>query len=115
MADPNTYPPDSDFVKRSHVSGLDAYRELYQRAADNPEAFWGELAEKELFWFEKWSQTLDWKPPFAKWFVGGKTNASYNCLDRHLSTHKGKAAYIFVPELENEPLQIITYYELYNR
>src|SRR6266404_4392641 len=76
MADRNTYPPDSDFVKRAQVPGLDAYRELYQRAADNPEAFWGELAEKELFWFEKWSQTLDWKPPFARWFVGGKTSAS---------------------------------------
>jgi len=58
------------------------------------------LAEKELFWFQKWSQTLDWKPPFAKWFVGGKINASYNCLDRHLATaRKNKAAIIW----EGEP------------
>src|SRR5260370_7851149 len=92
MADRHTYPPASDFVQRAHVSGPDAYRELYQRAAANPEAFWGELAEKELFWFEKWSQTLDWKPPFARWFVGGKINASYNCLDRHLSTPRTHTA-----------------------
>src|SRR5258706_1250310 len=112
MADRNTYPPDSDFAKRAHVPGIDAYRELYQRAADNPEAFWGELAEKELFWFQKWSQTLDWKPPFAKWFVGGKTNASYNFLDRHLTTaRKNKAAII----LEGEPRdqRILTYQELH--
>jgi acetyl-CoA synthetase len=112
MADRNTYPPDSDFVKRAHVSGLDAYRELYRRAADDPEVFWGELAESELFWFEKWSRTLDWKSPFAKWFVGGKTNASYNCLDRHLTTHrKNKAAIIW----EGEPgdQRILTYQDLH--
>ncbi len=91
---------------------MDTYRELRERAAHDPEAFWGELAEKELFWFEKWSQTLDWKPPFAKWFVGGKTNASYNCLDRHLSTaRKNKAAIIW----EGEPgdQRILTYQELH--
>src|SRR5260221_112554 len=112
MADRNTYPPDSDFVKRAHVSGLDAYRELYRRAADDPEAFWGELAASELFWFEKWSRTLDWKSPFAKWFVGGKTNASYNCLDRHLTTHrKNKEAIIW----EGEPgdQRILTYQDLH--
>src|SRR5258705_5395797 len=112
MADRNPYPPDSDFVKRAQVPGLDAYRELYQRAADNPEAFWGELAEKELFWFKKWSQTLDWKPPFAKWFVGGKTNASYNCLDRHLATsRRNKAAILW----EGEPgdQRTLTYQQLH--
>src|SRR5713226_1848948 len=112
MADRHTYPPGSDFVQRAYVSGPDAYRQLYQRAADNPEAFWGDLAEKELFWFEKWSQTLDWKSPFARWFVGGKTNASYNCLDRHLSTaRKNKAAIIW----EGEPgdQRILTYQDLH--
>src|SRR2546421_12945966 len=112
MADRHTYPPSSDVVQRAHVSGPDAYRQLYQCAADNPEAFWGELAGSELFWFEKWSQTLDWKSPFAKWFVGGKTNASYNCLDRHLTTHrKNKAAIIW----EGEPgdQRILTYQDLH--
>src|SRR5713101_6869699 len=112
MADRNTYPPDSDFVKRAHVSGLDAYRDLYRRAADDPEAFWGALAASELFWFEKWSRTLDWKSPFAKWFVGGKINASYNCLDRHLTTpRKNKAAIIW----EGEPgdQRVLTYQDLH--
>ena len=112
MPDRKTYPPGSDFVKHAHVQGLDAYTKLYERAAADPEAFWAELAEKELHWFEKWSQTLDWKPPFAKWFVGGKINASYNCLDRHLTTaRKNKAAIIW----EGEPgdQRILTYQELH--
>jgi acetyl-CoA synthetase len=91
---------------------MDAYRELRDRAARDPEAFWGELADKELFWFEKPSQTLDWKAPFAKWFAGGKINASYNCLDRHLTTaRKNKAAIIW----EGEPgdQRILTYQELH--
>src|SRR6202051_3034311 len=112
MPDPHTYPPGSDFVKQAHVQGMEAYVKLYERAAADPEAFWGELAEKELHWFEKWSQTLDWKPPFAKWFVGGKINASYNCLDQHLTTaRKNKAAIIW----EGEPgdQRILTYQELH--
>ena len=112
MADRQTYPPASDFVAHAHVQGLDGYRQLYERAAQDPEAFWGGLAEKELHWFEKWSRTLDWNPPFAKWFVGGKINASYNCLDRHLSTaRKNKAAIIW----EGEPgdQRILTYQELH--
>ncbi|PYQ56779.1 MAG: acetyl-coenzyme A synthetase, partial [Acidobacteria bacterium] len=79
-----------------------------------PQCF-NEYAEL-LAWYKKWDQTLDSSnPPFWKWFVGGKINASFNCLDRHLATHKGKAAYIFVPEPENEPPLILTYLELYNR
>ncbi len=112
MPDRQQYPPDADFAKRAHVAGMDSYTRLYERAAQDPEAFWGDLAEKELHWFAKWSQTLDWKPPFAKWFVGGKINASYNCLDRHLTTaRKNKAAIIW----EGEPgdQRILTYQELH--
>src|SRR5579859_3280288 len=112
MPDRHTYPPGSDFVKQAHIQGMDAYTRLYERAAADPEAFWGELAEKELHWFEKWSQTLDWKSPFAKWFVGGKINASYNCLDRHVTTaRKNKAAIIW----EGEPgdQRILTYQDLH--
>jgi acetyl-CoA synthetase len=112
MADRSTYPPSPEFAQRAHVPSMDAYQKLRRGAADNPEAFWGELAGSELHWFEKWSQTLDWKPPFAKWFVGGKINASYNCLDRHLTTaRKNKAAIIW----EGEPgdQRILTYQELH--
>jgi acetyl-CoA synthetase len=112
MPDRPTYPASSDFVKQAQVQGMDAYAKLYEQAAADPQAFWGGLAEKELHWFEKWSQTLDWKAPFAKWFVGGKINASYNCLDRHLTTaRKNKAAIIW----EGEPgdQRILTYQELH--
>src|SRR5882762_1007184 len=69
-----------------------------------------------LDWDQYWHTTLDTsKPPFWKWFVGGKLNVSYNCVDRHLADHKNKAAFIFVPEPEHEPTQVLTYRELYVR
>ena len=91
---------------------MEEYRELYEKAKANPEAFWAELAENELHWFKKWDQVLDWQPPFAKWFVGGKINISYNCLDRHLTTwRKNKAALIW----EGEPgdSRTLTYSQLH--
>ena len=112
MSDTPVYPPSPEFVSKANVQGLDAYRELCRRAEERPEEFWGELAEKELFWFEKWSHVFEWNPPFAKWFAGGKTNICYNCVDRHLSTpRKNKAAIIW----EGEPgdQRIITYQELH--
>src|SRR6267142_4129776 len=79
-----------------------------------PECF-REFAEL-LHWDQYWHTTLDTSnPPFWKWFVGGKLNACYNCVDRHLAKHKNKAALIFVPEPENEPLVVITYQELFKR
>jgi acetyl-CoA synthetase len=106
------YEPSPEFVSRAHVQGMDAYRALYERAKEKPEEFWGELAEKELFWFEKWNNVFEWAPPFAKWFSGGKTNASYNCLDRHLATpRKNKVAILW----EGEPgdQRMISYHELH--
>ena len=90
---------------------MEGYRELYRRAEQDPEEFWGDLAAREIHWFEKWKQVLDWKPPFAQWFVGAKTNASYNCLDRHAASHrKNKVAILW----EGEPgeQRFITYQEL---
>jgi len=69
-----------------------------------------------LSWDHYWHTTLDTgKPPFWKWFVGGRINASYNCVDRHLAKYRNKAALIFVPEPEDEPIQAVTYQELYTR
>ena len=69
-----------------------------------------------LTWDRYWHTTLDTsKPPFWKWFVGGQLNASYNCVDRHLAKWKNKAALIFVPEPEDEPIYTLTYQELYTR
>ncbi|HLX43259.1 MAG TPA: acetate--CoA ligase [Bryobacteraceae bacterium] len=106
------YPPNPDFVRKAHVQGMDAYRDLYGRAEQNPEEFWGEFASREIHWFEKWSKVLDWNPPFARWFAGAKTNISYNCIDRHLTTHrKNKVAILW----EGEPgdQRLISYQELH--
>ena len=90
MAEERTYPPSPEFVKHAHVKGMEGYRALYKRAEEHPGEFWSELTDKELFWFEKWSKPFEWNPPFVKWFVGGKTNVSYNCIDRHLTTARKK-------------------------
>jgi acetyl-CoA synthetase len=84
---------------------------IYARAAADPEGFWAEWA-RELDWFEPWHTVLEWEPPHARWFVGGKLNASYNCLDRHLSgPRRNKAALVW----EGEPgdRRVLTYWELY--
>jgi acetyl-CoA synthetase len=100
MANSPVFAPSPEFVSRARVQGMEGYRELYQKAAENPEQFWGELAEQELAWFEKWTHVFEWNPPFAKWFVGGKINISYNCIDRHLTTpRKNKVAILW----EGEP------------
>jgi acetyl-CoA synthetase len=91
---------------------MPAYRALYARAEKEPEEFWAEFAARELFWFEKWSHVFEWDPPFAKWFVGARTNASYNCLDRHLATsRRDKVAILWEGEPGDE--RAITYLELH--
>ena len=112
MSQEAIYPPSEEFVRQAHVQGMEGYRALYERAKEYPEQFWGELAEKELHWFEKWTNTFEWNPPFVKWFTGGKINLSYNCIDRHLSTpRKNKVAILW----EGEPgdQRMITYQELH--
>ncbi len=95
-----SFHPPAEFSQNAQIKSLEEYRSLYEKAKAGPEAFWADLAEKELHWFQKWDTVLDWQPPFAKWFVNGKTNISYNCLDRHLSTwRRNKAALIW----EGEP------------
>ncbi len=108
------FPPSADFVSRANISGYAAYEELYNRAADDPEAFWGDLASRELAWFEKFGQVFEWQPPFAKWFTGGKLNASYNCLDRHIEAgHGDRVAFHFVGEPGDT--QDVTYRDLHRR
>jgi len=104
--------PPAAFSQQAHIKTLEEYEQLYARAAADPQKFWADLAQKELHWFEKWHTVLDWQPPFAKWFVGGKINISYNCLDRHLTTwRKNKAALIW----EGEPgdSRTLTYAQLH--
>ncbi|MCC7173582.1 MAG: acetate--CoA ligase [Bryobacterales bacterium] len=106
------YPPSAGFSRRAHVGDLEQYRDLYRRAEENPEQFWGELAQSELFWFEPFSSVLEWHPPNVKWFTGGKTNLAYNCLDRHLNTPRAaKTAILW----EGEPgdQRAVSYQELH--
>lgn len=112
IAHARVIPPGPSFTAQANVSGIDSYRDLYRRAEGNPEDFWAGIAEREVFWFEKWSHVFEWNPPFAKWFTGAKTNASYNCLDRHLDgPRRSKTAILW----EGEPgdTRAISYEELH--
>jgi acetyl-CoA synthetase len=105
------FPPPEEFAATAHVSGMEAYKAMYERSIADPEAFWAGVA-KELHWFEPWTKVLDWQLPWAKWFVGGKMNLSYNCVDRHaLGARKDKIAILW----EGEPGEVrkLTYGELY--
>ncbi|MCY6488722.1 acetate--CoA ligase [Leptolyngbya sp. GGD] len=107
------FPPTAEFSAQARIKSLEEYKSLYDRAKADPLKFWSELAEQELHWFQKWDTVLDWSnPPFAKWFVNGKINLSYNCLDRHLdSDRRNKPAIVW----EGEPgdSKTLTYAELH--
>ncbi len=105
------FPPSEAFVASAHVRGMEEYERLYREAERDPESFWARCAD-HLHWFRRWDRVLDWQPPHAKWFVGGTTNISYNCLDRHLTSWRGnKAAIIW----EGEPgeQRTLTYRQLH--
>src|SRR6516225_8906555 len=74
------FPPPPEFSQRSHVKSLEEYERMYRKSVDDPETFWAEAA-RELHWFKPWDKVLEWNAPWAKWFVGGKINLCYNCLD----------------------------------
>jgi acetyl-CoA synthetase len=94
------FPPPKEFARRAHIKSLAQYRKLYRESIQSPEKFWSRQAKEELVWFKRWTKTLKWEEPYAKWFVGGQLNVSYNCLDRHLDTARAnKAALIW----EGEP------------
>jgi acetyl-CoA synthetase len=98
------YQSREDFSRRAHVGSLEAYRQLYQEAEADPEAFWARAAGN-LDWFKRWDKVLDWKPPFAKWFLGGELNLAYNCLDQQAAKGRGNKAAIM---WEGEPGDIRT-------
>ncbi len=98
--------PPNDFVEKAHVKTMDEYKNLYRRSIEDPEGFWGEMAEKYIDWFKKWDGPVEeysFKDDiYLRYFVGGKLNVSYNCIDRHLKTwRKNKAALIW----QGEPLE----------
>ena len=106
------FPPAAEFSARARVKSAEELEALRREAHDSPEAFWARMAASELHWFKKWDTILKWDPPHAEWFGGGKINASYNCLDRHLETwRRNKAALIW----EGEPgeQRTLTYSQLH--
>ncbi|MEQ1869994.1 MAG: acetate--CoA ligase [Vicinamibacterales bacterium] len=106
LREDRAFPPPPEFQARAHVRSADIYAE----AERDPDAFWAGFAS-ELEWMSPWTQVLDWQPPHAKWFVGGKLNASVNCIDRHVrGARRNKAAIIW----EGEPgdRRTLTYHDL---
>ena len=105
-------PPPEEFSKKARVGSLEEYSKMYKAAQADPEAFWGEQA-KLLHWFEAPQKVLEWNPPHAKWFVGGKLNVAYNCLDRHLEKNANKPALMW--EAEDGSTIQFTFAELHER
>ena len=113
LAETRKFSPPEDFSSKAHIQSMEDYKALHQRSIQDPEGFWSEVAS-ELHWFRKWDTVLnDDDKPFFKWFEGGKTNISYNCLDRHLDgPNRDKPAIIW----EGEPgeSKTLTYAEMHS-
>ncbi len=112
LKESRTFPPSPEFVAKARVQTLEGYERLAAWAREKPEEFWATQAER-LTWFEKWHTVLEWNPPHAKWYLGGKINASFNCLDRHVQGGRAdKTAILW----EGEPgdTRSLTYRELLN-
>jgi acetyl-CoA synthetase len=105
------FKPSVSFSKKARIGSMAEYRALHAESVKKPDVFWAREA-RELQWLKKWSKVLDWKLPYAKWFKGGKVNASQNCLDRHLDTPRAnKAAIIW--EGESGEKRVLTYRQLH--
>ena len=111
MKEERLFPPTAEFAAKARIKSMAEYEKLWKEAAADIPGFWGQMAG-ELHWFKPYQKVLEWNEPFAKWFVGGQTNISYNCLDVHLGTpRQNKAAYIW----EGEPgdVRVLTYQMLH--
>ena len=107
LEEKRVFPPPEEFKKNANINDPD----IYEKAAADPEKFWAGFA-KELVWSKPWDTILDWQPPDAKWFIGGKINACVNCVDRHaLGSKRDKRAIVW----EGEPgdTKTLTYKELH--
>ena len=115
MDEKRVFPPDDAFSKKAHIKSLKEYESIYKRSIDDPDGFWAEKAEEMLSWYKKWDKVSEWdfnNKISIKWFINGKLNVSYNCIDRHLSTwRKNKAAIIW--ESDDGRYRTYTYQQLY--
>jgi acetyl-CoA synthetase len=111
LKEKRVFKPSREFASKARIKSLAQYQKMWRESIKSPEKFWAREA-KELTWRAPWKKVLEWKAPFAKWFIGGKINLSENCLDRHLLTHRrNKAAIIW----EGEPgeKRTLTYQQLH--
>jgi acetyl-CoA synthetase len=111
MNETRVFPPSSEFSSKAKIGSLATYESLYQESIANPVAFWEQQAREHLHWFHPFHTGLEWNEPFAKWFVGGKTNVSYNCLDAHVAAGRGDRV-AFYWEGEPGDQRTITYAQL---
>src|SRR5512132_2797859 len=111
LVEKRVFKPAPGFSSKARIKSLAQYRRMYRESIRQPAKFWTREA-KELVWRAPWKKVVEWKPPFAKWFVGGRLNVSENCLDRHLAgPRRNKAALIW----EGEPgeRRVLTYHALH--
>ena len=113
MVEQRIFPPSQSFASRASIKSLAEYQQLYDAAAADLEGYWAAQAREHLHWFEPFQKTLQWDEPFAQWFVGGKTNASYNCLDAQIAAGRGDQVAIL---WEGEPgdTRTLTYRDLHH-
>jgi acetyl-CoA synthetase len=112
MEEKRVFKPSKELVKQAYIKSMAQYKKIYQRSVDDPEGFWAEMAE-QLDWYKKWDKVLveDFAEGKHEWFVGGKLNVAYNCVDRHLNTdRKNKAAIIWEGDIGDS--RTITYQQL---
>ncbi|MXW48140.1 MAG: acetate--CoA ligase [Gammaproteobacteria bacterium] len=113
MSDSPIYDIPSDLAASANITA-EQYSEMYKRSVENPNEFWAEQADKFLYWFKKWDSVgeYDFNSGHIKWFEGGKLNAAYNCLDRHLESRGDKVAMIWQSHDDSE-VRTFTYRELH--
>ena len=114
MAEKRVFKSPKELAEQAFIKSLDEYKNIYKRSIEDPERFWAEMAE-QLDWYKKWDKVLvaDFKNAKHEWFVGGKLNVSYNCLDRHLKTwRKNKAALVWEGDIGDS--RTLTYQEVHH-
>ncbi len=121
MREKRVFQPPEELSQSAHVKSMEEYQQLYRESVENPEGFWGRMAEESLEWFRKWDKVLEYdfskigeaRAPYVQYFIGGKLNAAYNCLDRHvIGSRRDKVAILWQGEKEEER-RTYTYQQLY--
>lgn len=113
LKEQRVFSPPKEISEKAYIKSMAEYESMYKRSIEDPEGFWAEIAEQNITWYKKWDKVLDYdfNKPYIKWFINGKLNASYNCLDRHLNSLGNKAALIW--EADDGEVKIYTYWQLY--